>query len=71
MLTENSFQRLSDPIADIALALTDDLLAEIKKIANRLIKDPDANVSEDIEAAWQNMRRKPKSGRMKICRKLI
>ena len=60
MLTENSFQRLSDPIADVALALTDDLLAEIKKIANRLIKDPDANVSEDIEAAWAKYEKKAK-----------
>lgn len=58
LLTENSFQRLSDPIIDKADGLTFPLLGILKEIAEQLIKNPDITLNTEqirrqVEGNWE------------------
>lgn len=59
LLTDNSFQRLSDPIVDQSHGLGISLLEILKVVAEQLIKNPDGMINREqvrrqVEEQWEN-----------------
>lgn len=59
LLTDNSFQRLSDPIVDQSHGLGISLLDILKEVAQQLVKNPDGTINKErvrreVEGQWEN-----------------